>query len=359
MINLLQHQFALALLLLLRHRVSGSDCQRWHNAIEFWSNVTCSMEDTKTVNFHSVLESGESFLGRCFQAFVYDIARKCETAIVSRIYTLRDTDNLTFSDVVRPVERPPIWKVASSGEDAIPFRVMGPAGKTRIRSDETCDRNTWNMHVILARDIRSFDQISRDDTTFEWNPHDRFIVLIARLPERHGSSNESNSRIDDILETLWSKRKVQKIFVSEAIFRNDAIQIDRIVRTYNPFAKVNDSVWGKVETINVKTAEEASNVLSHLIYRRTKNLNEYELKVGYFNQGQTLAKPIKVQSNMYHEHADIFKGFDEIMLKTIAGNMNFKMEHVHPRDNKWYGYGLPNGTYVGAIASLHRRHSTW
>lgn len=134
MINLLQHQFALALLLLLRHRVSGSDCQRWHNAIEFWSNVTCSMEDTKTVNFHSVLESGESFLGRCFQAFVYDIARKCETAIVSRIYTLRDTDNLTFSDVVRPVERPPIWKVASSGEDAIPFRVMGPAGKTRIRS---------------------------------------------------------------------------------------------------------------------------------------------------------------------------------------------------------------------------------
>lgn len=111
------------------------------------------------------------------------------------------------------------------------------------------------------------------------------------------------------------------------------------------------SVWGKVETINVKTAEEASNVLSHLIYRRTKNLNEYELKVGYFNQGQTLAKPIKVQSNMYHEHADIFKGFDEIMLKTIAGNMNFKMEHVHPRDNKWYGYGLPNGTYVGAIGN--------
>lgn len=113
-------------------------------------------------------------------------------------------------------------------------------------------------------------------------------------------------------------------------------------------------MWGEVEIINVKTAEEASNVLSHLTYRRTKNLNGYELKVGFFKRGQTLAEPIKVRSNTYYDYADVFKGFDEIMLNTIAQNMNFKMEHIHPTDNKSYGHQLPNGTYVGAIGTyLH------
>lgn len=112
------------------------------------------------------------------------------------------------------------------------------------------------------------------------------------------------------------------------------------------------SGWGEVEIINIKTAEEASNILSHLTYRRTKDLNGYELKVGYFKRGQTLAEPIKVHSSTCYDYADVFKGFDEIVLNTIAQSMNFKMEHVHPTDNKSYGYQLPNGTYVGAIGIL-------
>lgn len=241
-ISLLRHQFALVVLFVLLHRVSSSDRQ-WRNAIEFWSNVTCSMEDIKTVNLHNVLESGKStiLLEQCFQAFVHDVAHKCERTIISRIYTLRGQENLTSlvgnngAVVDRSVKRPPIWNVTS---DYISSRVMPlTAGNIPIRN--TFDRDTWNMHVILARDIHSFDQISRDDTTFEWNSRDRFIVLIARFPER--LSNESDSRIDDILKTLWSKHKVQKIFVSEAIFFDDTVRINRIVRTYNPFAKVNDS----------------------------------------------------------------------------------------------------------------------
>ncbi|XP_024869798.1 uncharacterized protein LOC112453325 isoform X2 [Temnothorax curvispinosus] len=358
----IHHVALVALFALLRTRtVSTSDCQ-WHNAIEFWSNVVCSMEDIKTVNFHDVLESGRSsiVLERCFQAFVYDIARKCETTIVSRIHALDDAENLASfvsnNDIAHIAHRfakrassASIWQVTSN--DALPSRVRpsAAAGKIRIRSDKTFDGNTWNVHVILAKDIHSFDQIARGDTTFEWNSHDRFIVLITRFPEEQGpSSNESNSRIGNILKTLWSKRKVQKIFVSEATLVNDTVRINRIVRTYNPFVKVNDSVWGKVERTSVKTAEEASSVLSHLIYRRTKNMNGYELKVGYFKQGHTLAEPTKVQSNTHY--ADyVFKGFDEIVLNTIARDMNFKVEHIHPTDNKSYGYQLPNGTYVGAI----------
>lgn len=244
-------QFALVVFLALLYTVSSSDC-RWSNALEFWSNVICSMEDIKIVNFHDVLESGRGsiFLEQCSQAFVYDRARKCETTIISRIYRLRDRSGnvasfVSNTDVAadRPVKRPSIWKSRTAG-DALPSRARPSAVGRRheIRSDESLDGNTWNVHVILTRDIRSFEQISRDDATFEWNSHDRFIVLVARFPEERGPSNESDSRIANILKTLWCKRKVQKIFVSEvAILANDTVRLDRRVRTYNPFAKVNDS----------------------------------------------------------------------------------------------------------------------
>jgi len=207
------------------------------------------MEDIKTVNFYDVLEnvrkSSSIFLDQCVQALVYDIARKCETTIVSRIYTLRDMESrapfVSNNDVShRSVKQASIWKIISG--DALPSRVMpSAAGKIRIQSDETFDRNTRDVHVILAKDIYSFDQISKDDRTFEWNSHDRFIVLIARFPKKRGLSNQLNSKIGDILKTLWYKRKVQKIFVSEAILINDTVRINQIIHIYNPFAKVNDS----------------------------------------------------------------------------------------------------------------------
>lgn len=242
----------MVLFVLLYQAVSSSDRNaiEWRNAIEFWSNVTCSMKDIKTVNVHNVLESESKssiFFEQYFQGFVQGVAHKCARTIsISRIYTLCNKENPTSfvgnDEVIdRSVKRPPIWNITS---DYISSRVMPlTVGNIPTRKDKTFDSlDTWNMHVILTRDIHSFDQISRDDTRFEWNSHDRFIVLIARFPERHGPSNESNSRIDDILKTLWSKHKVQKIFVSEGIFYiNDTIQINRIVRTYNPFAKVNDS----------------------------------------------------------------------------------------------------------------------
>lgn len=215
------------------------------------------MEDTKTVNFHVVLESRKSstFLEQCFQTFVYDIARECETTIMSRIYTLCDSENLVSlnnSDVAHrthmAVKRPSIREITSDDASSSRAMPLEAAGRIQMRSDKTFTRNTWNVHLILVRDIHSFDQISQADTTeFEWNPQDRFIVLIARFPEEgaidsfDSPSNESNSRINDVLKTLWSKRKVQKIFVSETILVKDTVRINRIVRTYNPFAKVNDS----------------------------------------------------------------------------------------------------------------------
>jgi len=239
-----------ALLLFASLHIASSSSYQWYNAIEFWSNVVCSMKDIKTMNFHGILESSISkrnaiFLEQYFQAFIYDVTRKCETTILSRIYTPPDSENLFVNNndiAYRVVKRPSIWKIISG--DALPSRVMpsnNVARKIRkIRSDKTFD-GTWNMHIILIRDVHFFDQISKDGTTFKWNSHDRFIVLFARFPEEHRLSNKLNSRIDDILKTLWFKHKVHKVFVSEVILINDTIRIDRTVRTYNPFTKVNNS----------------------------------------------------------------------------------------------------------------------
>ncbi|KAG5345525.1 GRID2 protein, partial [Acromyrmex charruanus] len=347
-----------ALLLFASLHIALSSSNQWYNAIEFWSNVVCSMKDIKTVNFHGVLESSTIsrksaiFLERYFQAFIYDITRKCQTTILSRIYTPPDSKNLFVNNndiPYRVVKRPSIWKIMSG--DALPSRIMLLNNVTkRIRSNKTFDR-TWNMHVILTRDVHFFDQISKDGTTFEWNSHDRFIVLFARFPEEHGLSSELNSKIDDVLKTLWFKHKVHKVFVSEAILINDTVRIDRTIRTYNPFTKVNNSVWGRVEIINVVTAEEASKMLLHLTYRRTKNMNEYVLKVGYFKpKEKSITEPIKNQSITRYSYAEIFKKFDEKMLNTIAQDMNFQIKYVYPTDNQWFGSQLFNGTYVGAIA---------
>jgi len=78
------------------------------------------------------------------------------------------------------------------------------------------------------------------------------------------------------------------------------------------------SVWGKIEIVNIKTARQVSNILSHLMYHRTKNLNGYELKVGLFEQSQSIMEMMKVQSKVVSYYSDIFKEFDEIVLSTIT-----------------------------------------
>ncbi|KMQ93629.1 glutamate receptor delta-2 subunit [Lasius niger] len=155
-----------------------------------------------------------------------------------RTYTLSDPENYTSfinnNDVIHGIaKRPSIWKITS--DDELPFLVT-PATIERIRSNKAFGENTWNVHVILAKNIPSFDHITKDGSTFEWKPNDRFIVLIACQEEML-----NKSRLDDILKTLWSKRKVHSVLVAEAIAVVNDTRIDQAVRTYNPFAKVNDS----------------------------------------------------------------------------------------------------------------------
>ncbi|XP_072757068.1 uncharacterized protein [Anoplolepis gracilipes] len=341
---MLIREFALVALLFLP-TLSGNDC-RWCHAVEFWSSVVCFMENSKTIHFHIVLDDNKSssLLERCFEAFVHSIAHKCVITTVLTTYTPPDPENTSFidkKDVIHEIaKRPSILKITS--EDEFPFRVTS-AKIEQIQSDKPFGENTWNVHVILAKNIRSFDQISKD-SKFEWKSHDRFIVLIVCREEV-----PNNSRLDGILKMLWSKRKVQSILVSETIA---VINDTRTVRTYNPFAKVNDSAYGQVEIINVKTAEEASKLLSHLTYARTNNMNGYELKTGIFSENQLTSEHVKMALSKHYKDTYFFQGLDEIILETVAQHMNFTAIRMSPSDNQSFGHQLPNGTYVGAIGDV-------
>jgi hypothetical protein len=238
-------EFILMALLFLG--VVSSDDSRWCGTLEFWSSVVCSMGNSKVVNLHGVLDGNKepTLFERCLKTFIRSVARKCETTIVSKTYVLRDAGNASFIDnnsvVRKAVERSLIWKIAESSDDALIYPTTSSASeRIRVRNVKAFAGNTWNVHVILTGDIRSLEQISKNGSTFEWNAQDRFIVLIARR-EKHGLSVESYSKIDDVLRTLWSDRKMHRVSVSEAIFVNDKIPINQVVRTYNPFAKVNNS----------------------------------------------------------------------------------------------------------------------
>lgn len=108
----------------------------------------------------------------------------------------------------------------------------------------------------------------------------------------------------------------------------------------------NFSAWGKVEIINVETAEETASMLSHSAYRWTSNMNEYKLKVGIFRERYN--KLISKNKSISQNPSKVFKRFDEIMLNTISREMNFTVDTINPMNNT-FGYQLSNGTYIGAI----------
>lgn len=113
---------------------------------------------------------------------------------------------------------------------------------------------------------------------------------------------------------------------------------------------LNFSAYGQVEIINVKTAGEASSLLSHLSYYRTNNMNGYELKMGFFSKNE-LSKEDKIGLSTRYNYNHAFKDIDLIILNTIAEHMNFTYRRMQPTDNKSFGYQLSNGTYVGAIGT--------
>ncbi|EFN84854.1 hypothetical protein EAI_10312 [Harpegnathos saltator] len=363
----LTSEFILVVSLFLR-AASFGDYQWRREAVEFWSDVICSMENCKTAIFHRV-PSGDAGpastddVSRYLDDLVRGVARKCETTIVSRtyVYSRRSSEksfvggedmvrenaecsssiwSITFDHVNLPVTRPTRRDAAK--------RTPTP-NRDQDSSHET--RNTWNVHVVLAKNARAFDRAFLRNETFQWNPRDRFVVLIVDRRKKHQEDreNEPDVSIEDILRTLWHERKMYNVFVSEGILMNGTTRINRLASTFNPFVKINDSAWGGIDVVTVNTTVRSSNLTTH---RCTRDLNGYELKVGIFNGSQSTARLMNTSitsANVQYNYFDIFKGFDETILDIIARRMNFTVKRVHPTDNKSFGYQLPNGTYIGAI----------
>jgi hypothetical protein len=211
------------------------------NAIKFWSNVVCYLENLKILHFYSVFDNSKSFilLEQCSDVFIYSIARKCKITIILKTYVPHDSRSTFYSAngvVYGPEIRPFIRKITS--EDIIIFQAMSSVERISMQNDKK--GNTRNVYVFLVRDIYSFDQVLKNDSMFTWNSRDRFIVLIIQS-NGHNRLNKLNVRIDDILKLLWSKHKIQGVFVSDMMLINNTSPVNRVIRTYNPFTKINDS----------------------------------------------------------------------------------------------------------------------
>lgn len=94
-------------------------------------------------------------------------------------------------------------------------------------------------------------------------------------------------------------------------------------------------------------------MLSNLPYRRTRNLNGYEVKVGIFEQFvsniEILENSTKPFKDILKEYPELQKSFNSVALETMARYMNFKVKQIHPEANTSFGHQLPNGTYTGAL----------
>lgn len=206
------------------------------------------MENCKTVNFHRVLGNDRRSISvsRCFGDLVHVVARRCQTTIVSKTYTFQDSmDAESFADDEDTVGESVKWSLIRrriTFDDGNVLATQATVKRAPVQRDvqvSSYERNTWNVHVILVTDIRSFDRILRDKL-FEWESRDRFIVLIVHR-SKHQERNESSVVIENTLRILWYDYKVYNVFISDGLYINGTTQINQLVSTYNPFAKVNDS----------------------------------------------------------------------------------------------------------------------
>lgn len=78
-------------------------------------------------------------------------------------------------------------------------------------------------------------------------------------------------------------------------------------------------------------------------------MNGYELKTGFFSKDEDMSEEEKMGLSKRSNNNRSFKEIDQIILNTIAEHMNFTYRRMFPKDDKFFGYQLPNGTYVGAI----------
>ncbi|XP_043255162.1 uncharacterized protein LOC122398958 [Colletes gigas] len=218
--------------------------------------------------------------------------------------------------------------------------------RTREKNDYYLD--LWNVNIIFFGDNDAFEKLLVAETPFEWNSREHFIVLTI-WNDSLAKLNDRKPLIDGTLRKLWLERRIQNVFANEPLSDDK----NRDIYSYNPFAVINETAWGKLEAVNATSKRHMLHLLSTLTYRRTLNFNRYKFNVSIFDQIQEASKiQGKVDPNSIYSYSGGYNGTSGILLGVIAKKLNFTINVVEPKTEERYGHLMKNGTISGALGDV-------
>ncbi|XP_076284110.1 uncharacterized protein LOC143210803 [Lasioglossum baleicum] len=322
--------------------------QNFSKAINYWSQVLCALSKTKTIIFHGVFANSSEILEDFYNILLQTTTENCEAVVSLKIHSEALSSN--FPD---PYSRSRCHNLVKG--QGIQGRMTAVGGldrkwhvKGNARTEEKRSFDLWNVNIIFLGNGAVFEELLDSGAPFEWNGREHFIVF-AIWNDPLEPRTERRRWIDRILRKLWLQHRIQNVFFHEPLSEVEECEI----HSYNPFAGINVTAWGKLESIRPRSKMHLLHLLSTMTYRRTINFNGYRFNVSMFDQVHEANKVRgKIEPNSIYAYSGGYNGTSGVLMGVLARKLNFQVNVVEPNTEERYGHQMKNGTFTGAIGDL-------
>ncbi|XP_076656803.1 uncharacterized protein LOC143361352 [Halictus rubicundus] len=325
--------------------------EKFSRAVNYWSRVLCGLSKTKSIIFHGVFANSSEILVDFYNVLLETTTKNCEAVVSLKIHS-----EAVSSSVTDPYSRSRCHNLV--GGQSVQGRMTATAGlhwkwhvKGNSRTEEGRYFDLWNVNIIFLGDAGAFEELL-DSGTFEWNAREHFI-LFAIWNDPLGPRAE-RELIDRTLRKLWLEHRIQNVFFHEPLSN----LAERELYSYNPFAGIDGTAWGKLETIRPRSKTHLLHLLSTMTYQRTINFNGYRFNVSMFDQVHEANKVRgKIEPKSIYAYSGGYNGTSGVLMGVIARKLNFQVNVVEPNTVERYGHQMKNGTFTGAIGDLIYRRA--
>lgn len=224
---------------LLMNNCQGTSLEiKFHRAIEYWTEILCTLPKTKSFVFHGVFANSTEISYNFFDDLLRSINEHCEPVILLKIHFTGQPypKNVNSSAYSIPLDRNAMKRRGIRGLTSTgkllhrKSRIRGTQGT----NDPYCF-DLWNVNIIFVGDTDSFEELLDFESPFQWTNREHFILLtIWNDTFEKTISKDRRSSIERVLKKLWLEHQVQNAFVNEPLVNDD-----NVIYTYNPFAMIN------------------------------------------------------------------------------------------------------------------------
>ncbi|XP_076547413.1 uncharacterized protein LOC117610092 [Osmia lignaria lignaria] len=310
--------------------------QRFHKAIEYWTEILCTLQKTKTIVFHGIFTNGTKTLQDFFQVLLRTTNEYCNSVILLKIYSSSSVYQEQTTSIIKYNSLHNLlhnkWNV-----------------KRNWRKNDEHFIDIWSMNVIFFGDNDAFEELLLN-TSIVLNSREHFIVL-AVWNDALEMLLDRRQMIDRILRKIWSEHRVLNVIFNEPLSNRGFNSY-----AYNPFLMNKEKSWGQLERVEVTSQRHLLHLLSTLHQRRTINFQGHKFNVSMFHQDQEGTKIRgKIDPNSVYVYSGGYNWTSGILLGVLARKINFTVNVIEPADNESYGYQMENGKFNGAIGDLMER----